>query len=274
MILYDTDWNEIWNRMAELRRPGPENPEAWNRKADGFRKRARSSAFTEKLLPILDLQPDDRVLDIGSGEGTITLPIAKRVQSVTAMDYSSRMLELLAEDARENGIVNVKTVEGEWDSDWEKLIKPEFDICLASRSFLVKDLAHAIDQLNRFAKRKVYVITAAGESAGSTPARKIVGRGDHPSPDYIIAVNELYRRGILCEVRFISLENTTTYETREDAFNWLRLSLPEISTEEEKKLHDYVMKSAVLQDGRWILQPRKPVQWAVLSWAPPAEDHP
>ncbi len=43
-------------------------------------------------------------LDLGCGEGSITLPIAKQVRKVTGVDSSTKMLELLNKKELKNKI--------------------------------------------------------------------------------------------------------------------------------------------------------------------------
>jgi cyclopropane fatty-acyl-phospholipid synthase-like methyltransferase len=52
----------------------------------------------------LGLHRDMRVLDIGSGPGTLALPMAAHVREVTALDSSEGMLSLLREHADRKGI--------------------------------------------------------------------------------------------------------------------------------------------------------------------------
>ena len=50
----------------------------------------------------LILDEKDTVLDLGCGEGSITLPLAEKVKSVTGVDSSPKMLELLNQRAEKN----------------------------------------------------------------------------------------------------------------------------------------------------------------------------
>lgn len=63
----------------------------------------------EKLLPYL--APDARVLDFACGTGIVTLPIARRVARVVAVDISDEMLRRCEEKCRAAGAENVTALQ-------------------------------------------------------------------------------------------------------------------------------------------------------------------
>jgi ubiquinone/menaquinone biosynthesis C-methylase UbiE len=68
-------------------------------------------ALFEARLPSL-FSPSDRVLEIGAGTGIFTLEIARRCREVTAVDISTRMLEMLKGKAAREGLGNVRAIAG------------------------------------------------------------------------------------------------------------------------------------------------------------------
>ena len=73
-------------------------------------KRAKKDDYHDLLFSKLILNENDSLLDLGCGEGSITLPIAKQVRKVTGVDSSTKMLELLNQRAQEQNIKNVDTI--------------------------------------------------------------------------------------------------------------------------------------------------------------------
>jgi 23S rRNA (uracil1939-C5)-methyltransferase len=59
-------------------------------------------------LEHLDLKPDDHVLDLFSGLGNFTIPIAKRAAQVTGVEGSQQMANQLLANAQYNGLSNVE----------------------------------------------------------------------------------------------------------------------------------------------------------------------
>lgn len=266
------DWNGIWNALVAARRPHGTDPSGWNKKARGFSLRAGRSEYTERLLSLLAIGSDDTILDVGCGEGSVTIPIARLARSVTAMDYAKGMLEILEERCRLEGIRNVRTREASWYDDWVAAGIPEksHDVILASRSFLVRDLAEAVDNLNRTARRRIHAVTVAGESSASAPLLRAIGRPEAPAPDYMIALNYLRSINIFAEVRFLLLRNSEYLAEPEEALEWMRLSIENPTAEEERMLRTYLEEHLVDVDGRALFRSDRSVRWAVLSWEPPA----
>lgn len=58
-------------------------------------------------LAWLDIQPEDRVLDLFCGMGNFTLPLAKRAQSVVGVEGVAALVEKGRENARHNALQNV-----------------------------------------------------------------------------------------------------------------------------------------------------------------------
>jgi SAM-dependent methyltransferase len=60
-----------------------------------------------------NLEPADRVLDVGCGTGSITRAAARRAKSAVGIDISSRMLALAEHRAKGEGVDNVRFVHGD-----------------------------------------------------------------------------------------------------------------------------------------------------------------
>lgn len=71
-------------------------------RSDGFR------ALRDEILDCAEARPEDRVLDIGSGTGLLTLALAGRVERVWALDISPAMCSYLETKASSAGATNVQ----------------------------------------------------------------------------------------------------------------------------------------------------------------------
>jgi ubiquinone/menaquinone biosynthesis C-methylase UbiE len=68
--------------------------------------------IAQGLVDVLELQPGERVVDIGCGRGAVTFPAARAVGPtgrVTAVDISPAMVELTRQQAEEYGYRQVRT---------------------------------------------------------------------------------------------------------------------------------------------------------------------
>ncbi|HEX3828832.1 MAG TPA: methyltransferase domain-containing protein [Sporichthyaceae bacterium] len=73
-----------------------------------WRTAENSAAY---LLP--HLRPDARLLDVGSGPGTITLDLAERVGHVTALEHTAQALDLTRAEAARRGRADLEFVVGD-----------------------------------------------------------------------------------------------------------------------------------------------------------------
>jgi len=62
--------------------------------------------MVKQALDLLELEADDRVLDLFCGLGNFTLPLARRVQQVTGVEGDAAMVARARENARQLGIDN------------------------------------------------------------------------------------------------------------------------------------------------------------------------
>jgi ubiquinone/menaquinone biosynthesis C-methylase UbiE/biotin operon repressor len=102
-----------------------------------------AATFGEQILPgrtweglaraLVQLAPRGRYVDLGIGDGLLTLMLSEVASSVTAVDISPEMLAQLKARAAQRGITNVETVEGGIE-----------DLPLADASFDVAVLSQAL----------------------------------------------------------------------------------------------------------------------------------
>lgn len=65
-----------------------------------FYRRTHKEDYNDALFSKLILDENNTVLDVGCGEGSITVPLAKRVKKVIGVDSSPKMLEYLEKEPR------------------------------------------------------------------------------------------------------------------------------------------------------------------------------
>ena len=264
----DLDWDQLWQNARSRKSWGSSGPKDWDRKASSFSSRNQSSPFVALVLDLLPLSPGSTVLDIGCGPGTLALPVAGRVQSVTAVDYSAGMLATLTDLAEKAGIDNIRTVQASWEDDWEALGIGRHDITLASRSLAVADLRSALQRLNRFASSTVFIVDRISPSPFDPEAFAAAGRRFECGPDYIYVLNTLYSMGIHANVRIISLERETRFADLDDAMNSYRWMIRDMSAGEEEALRKHLeTRSRPAGDGGLIIERGHAPQWACIWWS-------
>ena len=101
----DVDWARYWRERLEGK-----NNKDWDKAAPGFFKRTRKDDYNDALFDMLILDENDTVLDVGCGEGSITVPLSKKVKKVIGLDSSPKMLEYLEKRANDENADNIKTI--------------------------------------------------------------------------------------------------------------------------------------------------------------------
>ena len=215
------DHNEFWKyHLSE--RPGfknkDENPaEFWDKMAAHYEKSsARNTGNNIRDFLHLDIRPEDTVLDIGAGNGRLSVPMASKAGFVTALDPSRGMLERLEANMRKTGFKNYKTI----CSRWEDISVPK-DVCSFALGFY--DLRAALGKMDKAAFRSVCLFWFAGRrhDDGLVPyLRELKGletKEKLPYPDYQYVINILHEMGIYADVTIETYDWKYPFESPDEA---------------------------------------------------------
>jgi len=261
------DWNRLWREARAGKTWQGKTKDDWNRRAAGFAKRNTASPYVREFIARLPLEPGMTVLDMGSGPGSVALPLSAKVGKVTAVDFSPEMLAVLEERLREQGIDNIRAVEGSWTDDWSALGIGVHDLVIASRSLAVDDLKSALEKLDSHAAKAVVIAERVGPGPFDPALFEAVGRRFVAGPDYIYTVNILYQMGIRASVDFIRAGGPRRYESRQAAVESSAWMLGDLSGDEEARLRAYFDRRLRRRpDGSWIVTGEHCPEWAVISW--------
>jgi SAM-dependent methyltransferase len=267
MRYQDIDWDAMWLSSRAGKSWKKKKNSDWDKRAASFAQRNLDSPFVAQCLSRIQTEPEWTVLDVGSGPGTLAIPLANKVRRVTAVDYSAAMLGELDKRAREEGKDNITTVKGSWTDDWQALGIARHEVAIASRSLSVDDLKGALRKLNEYATRAVYVVDRVGAGPFDPDLFAAIGRDFDPGPDYIFTVNILYTLGIHARVDFISLDHKRTYGSREEALQSYRWMVDDLTAPEEERLAAYVdARLRRTADNSWQLARQTPPRWALIWW--------
>lgn len=110
-------WNEFWDYMSSIYEEIEQNNEE-------LIDRVINLMEEEKLF-----SKSTRVLEIGAGTGSFTIPLSKRVKQIVAIDSSRGMLDKLENRLKEFKISNVRTLHEKWEN---VIINKEFDFVFAA----------------------------------------------------------------------------------------------------------------------------------------------
>lgn len=161
--------------------------------AEGFAEKT-NPIYPETVIDLIKPLPNDRVLDVGCGPGTLSILLARRVESVTALDTSEGMLSVLKRRADEEGLGNIRCVKRFWREAEPGIdIAEEYDVVIASncinllgaleyveggRVCVEWDLEDALHRLSRVGKR-VHVTMPVTDFLDEDARARFKGRSPH-----------------------------------------------------------------------------------------------
>ena len=213
----DPDWNEVWRARQRLHASSQVSDDPghdWNRRENAARYDANSRGEYDDRVRLtlagLDLDPGMRVLDIGSGPGTLAIPLAPRVKEVAAVEPGAGMVAVLQERAAREGIANIACIPKRWeDVDTRGDLAPPYDLVIASLSLTMEDIRAAIEKMNAVSRRDVCLYWFADmpfwERMYADLWQPLHGLPYHPGPkaDCLFAV--LFQMGIYANVEMLPL---------------------------------------------------------------------
>ena len=263
----DLNWHELWQNARSKKSWTAKGPADWDKKASSFAARNSDSPYVSLVLEHLPIDSSMSILDAGSGPGTLSLPLAQKVQSVTALDYSQGMLEVLRQTAAKKKLDNITTILGSWEDNWDDLHIGRHDICIASRSLSVANLQGALGKLNDHAKQYVFVADRISPTPFDPGAFQAVGRPFRSGPDYIYTINTLYSMGIHPCVDIISLKQETSFSSEDAAFESYSWMFKDMSKTERESLRGYLRENSTrCSDGSILVKRAQPPRWALIWW--------
>ena len=269
-VFEETNWNEEWKKttLGASWRRRQEDPVAYfDKKAEWYNRVVpKRSDHASEVIPRLAVDHDSTVLDIGSGPGILSVPLAKTVKHVTALDPSSAMLRCLENNAQREGLENITLINKRWeDVDIGKDMEAH-DIVIASHSLTMLDLKGALIKMNEASDKAVYLIAGAGKQAWDYLELwpKLYGEPYVPGPDYIFIVNILYQMGIYANMEIWTNDSRQPVSSLDDAvqerLEYFEASLPGA----EQVIREHLSRTLVEENG--VLMARRKTKTAMIWW--------
>lgn len=238
----------------------------WDGRAQEFSEHAASTGYPEEFIGVMQPRKTWTVLDMGCGGGTIAILLAKKVKSITAVDFSKRMIDIVDRRCRDADISNIKTIQGRWEDDWDRLEIGVHDVAIASRSLAVDDVKSAVAKLDKAARKAVYISTIIGSGPFDKELYESTGRTLSTGKDYIYYYDMLYEMGIMANIAFIPERYRNRWDSHEEAFEDQRWMFHGMTEEEEDKVRAYLKRHLVQVLGHWQLPYSRRCRWAVMWW--------
>ncbi|MFZ2957981.1 MAG: class I SAM-dependent methyltransferase [Candidatus Ozemobacteraceae bacterium] len=183
-LLPQVDW-EAWYRFPWHQNNAGEDDKKqagfWDKKAPLFSQKAHNPDHrrdVEHLLNRFTWDPSERVLDVGAGPGTFAIPLAQRVQHVTAIDASIGMLAELHKQASRESVSNISVTPGRWLSFTAgSLPKHDTVVCFNALGVVALDetgechMGKAIERLREAGTRRGIILVPHADLPMDKPLR-------------------------------------------------------------------------------------------------------
>ncbi|MGD6933864.1 MAG: class I SAM-dependent methyltransferase [Candidatus Bathyarchaeia archaeon] len=263
------NWVELRKLMlSSTHRLDCTNASYWDKCANNYNENMPQMAeLTQNQLNRIQIQPQDTLLEVGAGNGRLTVPLAKKAQAVTALEPSKNMLEFLKTNAENAGVHNINCINKSLED-----FNPEesvgcFDVVVASFSFFMLDMEKALAKMNAFASNRVYLFLSASRWLDEPELQKLV---HHESTsfwaDYVYVYNVLYDLDITANIDVWSYTSKQGFNSLDEAVSRFSeiYSIPSIK---EDALKAYLQKTLVEDNGKlWFIRNRKA---AMIWWNKP-----
>jgi SAM-dependent methyltransferase len=213
MPMLEVDWIKRWGEIVEARETlaaGHSDSGYWDRRASSY---ARSThRRVDEFLAVLEpyLGPTRTLIDVGAGTGRHAVPLAERLEWVTAVEPSEGMRSHIA--PRDNITVIA--------SSWEDAEVAPADLVICSHVLYgIRDPVPFITKLERSARERVFVVMR--ESDLPHPAaelrRRLAGDLGPRLPRFSELFMLLLQMGIAPDVDFLRYPISTRYADLEEA---------------------------------------------------------
>lgn len=262
----NTDWNAVWRQSVEkLHKKG--TSKSWNKIAKKFDKWMDKDDYPEEMVSKIKVEEGDTVLDIGCGNGAITIPIAKKTKSVTALDLSPKMMDILRENVQAEKLSNIKFINKGLEEVGAHELGPH-DVVVASRSMNgIPDIKPELEKINEIAQKRVYLtLWGTGGREFEGEIAELLGRKTNQHPEYTIVLNILKELGIHAHFEPMECNTRNFYSSMDEALERIEWRVGELNQEERDMVKEHL--SHVLtenEDGSFSYM-RNSSKWILVWW--------
>ncbi|HET9781136.1 MAG TPA: methyltransferase domain-containing protein [Candidatus Dormibacteraeota bacterium] len=261
MPMTEVDWIKRWGEIVEARdrdAAGHSDPAYWDRRAPSFARSTQSRV--DDFLRVLEpyLTPRKTLIDVGAGAGRHAVPLAERLEWVTAVEPSEGMRSHIT--PRDNITVIAST--------WEDAEVAPADLVICSHVLYgVADPVPFLEKLERSAHERVFVMLRETDLPhAATELRRRLRRDQRARmPRFSDLFMLLIEMGIAPDVTFISYPIRTRYADMEEALTDVRGMYGEGWDENAGRA---VLSELLQKDGRELVYDGGVALSGVAHWQP------
>lgn len=274
------DWNALWRQESRHShwKDASAQKALWDRRAESFDKRINrvkkgdpldKDDYISKMLDRIEVEPGATVLDIGCGPGTLTIPLARKAGSVTALDISSEMLKRLKANADESNLTNIRYLNAPWQEALTDGRAGRHDVVVASRSLMSGNMREAMTRIIEIAGRAAYLTFPIVHLPFDWEVYHAIGRENKKHPPYIYIYNMLYQMGVSANVEILYSRVKVQFSGIRDAISDLQWRTDPFTRGEKTKLRRFLEEKFAEQKNAPVFTHEGWSQWALIWWRKP-----
>ncbi len=255
------DWNNVWKSRYRAHTASEgfmDGLHIWNREEAARRydrlARQEYGRRIRETLEDLVIPAGSRVLDIGSGPGTLAIPLASRAAGVTAVEPAEGMISVFRAAIDNEGIKNITIVEKKWeDVDPFSDLDGPFDVVVASLSLSFPDIRVAVAKMQEvcagFVNLYWFVDMPFWERNYHAIWPALHGSPYMQGPKVDCLWMVLFQMGIYPGVKMMTLDKSYRFTTKEEMYDHFRGRFGVTGPEQEKIMQNYLDSIARVESG-------------------------
>ena len=260
----DTDWNEIWGKKIKQWHQGAGKAcrEFWEDETSAEvyaeKQARRNQERVDEMLPLLNLKPEFKVLDIGAGPGSLALPMAPQVAGVTTVEPAHGMNQVMAREIARQGMENIRCVQKAWEEvDVTRDLDGPYEVVLASMSLGMEDLRGAVEKMEQVCCGRVILFWHAGIPGWEEMPRALwptlFNTQYHGGPKSDLLFQVLYQMGIYPQVQVTHHRFSEIFPTMDMAVKFYSRRFPLLQEEHLPTVEAYIRENCRKHDNKWIM---------------------
>ena len=261
----EIDWAYFWEKKLEAKE---DRKKDWDKAAPNFGKSAIRDNYDKELISKLILDSEDTLLDLGCGEGSISLQLYDKVKSITAIDSSCKMIELYDKKIKKEEIKNIKTIQADITDINIDNVGPH-DIILASRSLNgILNIQETIANMNEIANKYVF-ITVFGPNNWKIEKDfyESIDKEYSEFPSHRYLFNILVDMGIYPNIENLDIGKHREYKDINEILEKGKWRLFSLDDDEKEKLKNYIAETYTINPNTGQLYNKyDKADWVLFWW--------
>jgi trans-aconitate methyltransferase len=223
--------------------------------------------YGRELIALLDPQPGERILDVGSGTGHLTRQIADAGATVIGLDASAEMIATARRAYPDLEFVQADATDFSFPETFDAIFSNATLHWVTKAEAAIERMSRALRSGGRF------VVEFGGEGNVArilnaiSQAMREAGLGEFRHDWYYPTIGEyaplLERRGLMVDAAWL-FDRMTKLEGEDGIMNWLRMfgtvKTARLSDEERQRVFDLAVEKArdsLYLDGQWYADYRR-----------------